>query len=134
MPDADTARVHTFCWNDLATGDPEAALSFYGQAFGWRFEEQRANGGQFIRCRQGETDVGSLYRLSPAQVERGVQSHWTPYLRVDDLDAMVARIEALGARALVAPFEVERMARIALIEDPVGALLGLWEPLARGGG
>lgn len=134
MPDADTAPLHTFCWNDLATSDPEAALSFYGQAFGWHFDVQRANGGQFIRCRRGDADAGSLYRLSPSEAARGVTPHWTPYLRVDDLDAIVARTESLGARVLVVPFEVEGMARIALIEDPQGARLGLWQALVRGAG
>lgn len=41
--------------------------------------------------------------------------------------ALAPRIAALGGRILVAPFEVEGIARIALIEDAVGAVLGLWQ-------
>lgn len=121
------ASPGTFCWVDLAAGDAGLAMSFYAQAFGWRFETQRANGGRFTRCRIGSVDVGSLYALGAAQLERGVTSHWTPYLRVDDLDTLAPRIAALGGRILVTPFEVEGIARIALIEDAVGAVLGLWQ-------
>ena len=37
-------------------------------------------------------------------------------------------VVSCGGRILVAPFDVEAMARIALAEDAVGALIGLWEP------
>jgi uncharacterized protein len=118
-----------FCWLDLAASNADVAMAFYSQVFGWRFEPQRANGGRFTRCRVGERDVGSLYPLKRAQLERGVPSHWTPYVRVEDVDALAPRIAPLGGRVLVAPFEVERTARIALIEDAVGAVVGLWQPL-----
>lgn len=125
------ASPGAFCWVDLAASDAGRAMSFYAQAFGWQFEPQPANGGQIMRCRHGGSDVGSLYELGPAQLACGVPSHWTPYLRVDKLDATAPRIVALGGRILVSPFEVDGVARIALIEDAVGAVLGLWEPLPR---
>ncbi len=128
----DQAPLHGFCWFDLAARDMALAKSFYAQAFGWRFETVRVNGGYFTRCRAGAHEVGSLYPLKPAQREHGVPSHWTPYLRVDDVDARAARVAALGGRVLVAPFEVEHTARIALIEDAVGAVLGLWQSLSPG--
>ena len=124
-----TASPGTFCWVDLAANDAGRAMSFYARAFGWQFEPQHANGGHFMRCRVGGRDAGSLYELRAAQLARGVPSHWTPYLRVDDLEANTLRIAALGGRILVSPFEVDGVARIALIEDAVGAVVGLWEPL-----
>jgi predicted enzyme related to lactoylglutathione lyase len=127
-----TATPGAFCWLDLAASDSAAAKAFYARAFGWSFEEQHANGGRFTRCRLGARDVGSLYPLGRAQLERGVPSHWTPYLRVADVDALAGRIAPLGGRVLVSPFEVERTARIALIEDAVGAVLGLWQSLEPG--
>ena len=127
MRAAESATPGAFCWLDLAASDADVAMAFYSQVFGWRFEAQRANGGRFTRCRVGECDVGSLYSLKRAQLERGVPSHWTPYVRVEDIDALVPRIAPLGGRVLVAPFDVEHTARIALVEDAVGAVLGLWE-------
>ncbi|MES2959354.1 MAG: VOC family protein [Pseudomonadota bacterium] len=123
----------TFCWLDLAARDDDAAMAFYSQVFGWRFATRHANGGRFTHCRVGGRDVASLYRLSEAHRKQGMPSHWTPYLRVDDVDALAPRIGPLGGRVLVAPFEVERSARIALIEDSVGAVVGLWQPLSQVG-
>jgi predicted enzyme related to lactoylglutathione lyase len=37
-------------------------------------------------------------------------------------------VAAWGGRLVVAPFDVPGTARIALIEDAVGALVGLWQP------
>jgi predicted enzyme related to lactoylglutathione lyase len=129
MVSLDPTRLGAFCWLDLAAADAERAKLFYAQAFGWAFSEQHANGGSFTRCLLGGRDVASVYQLNRVQIERGVPSHWTPYLRVASADATVRLIAALGGRVLVAPFDVEGNARIALIEDAVGALVGLWQPM-----
>jgi len=118
-----------FCWVDLAASDADRAKTFYAQLAGWTYHDQRANGGRFTRCRRGGHDVASLYPLSPRERANGVPSHWTPYLRVASTDAAAARAAALGGRLVVAPFEVDHVARIALIEDAVGALVGLWQAL-----
>jgi predicted enzyme related to lactoylglutathione lyase len=56
-------------------------------------------------------------------------SHWTPYIRVDNVNDAVQRVTALGGNVIVRPFVVSAVARIALISDSVGAQVGLWEPL-----
>lgn len=116
-----------FCWHDLAAADPAAALRFYEAAFGWTPTVQHANGGCFVRLQSGGEDVASMYPLSRAQLERGVPSHWTPYVRVAGLEAAAGRVRDSGGRVIVPPFAVDGIARIALIADPAGALLGLWE-------
>lgn len=129
MPRLDTPRPGDCCWLDLAASDDALAKAFYARAFGWTFEDRPANGSPVTRCRCGGQDVGSLYPLKPVQLEHGVPSHWTPYIRVDSVDAAVHRIAALGVRLVVAPFDVQGTARIALVRDAVGALVGPWQPL-----
>jgi len=116
-----------FCWLDLAAADVTAAKAFYARAFDWTFHDEQANGGHYTRLQAGGQVVGSLYQLRRAQLERGVPSHWTPYIRVDSVDSTARRIEALGGHLVVAPFDIPGTARIALIQDAVGALVGLWE-------
>ena len=123
------ARPGSFCWLDLAARDAMRARAFYGAAFGWTFTDEFANGGSFMRLHAGGRAAGSLYQLRAALVEAGVPSHWTPYIRVDDADAALRRTTRCGGRTVVAPFVVDRTARIALVEDAVGALIGLWQPL-----
>ena len=118
-----------FCWLDLAARDATRARQFYGAAFGWTFTDESANGGRFTRLHAAGRPAGSLYQLRAALVEAGVPSHWTPYIRVADADAALHRTTRCGGRTLVAPFVVDGTARIALLEDAVGALIGLWQPL-----
>lgn len=125
--EVDTAVAGRFCWVDLAATDAESAIAFYGRLFGWAPREQAANGGSFTRLQLAGQDVGSVFQLSRANQEQGVPSHWTPYIRVDDVDDVVRRAESIGGRAIVRPFVVAGVARIALILDPIGAHVGLWQ-------
>lgn len=118
-----------FCWVDLAASDARRAQDFYGGLFGWTACEDRANGGVFTRLALGGREVGSLYQLQRAHLERGVPSHWTPYVRVDDLDAAILQTARLGGEVMIPPVAVADIARIAIIIDAVGAHLGLWQPL-----
>ena len=124
-----TDTVGRFCWVDLAAGDAEKAKAFYGALFGWTSHDKDANGGVFTCLRSDGADVGSLYQLNQSHLDRGVPSHWTPYVRVSDIEETVARAVSLGGQVIIAPFVVTGVARIALILDAVGALLGLWQPL-----
>lgn len=125
----DKAASGRFCWVDLAASDAGGARRFYEKLFGWTSHEQRANGGLFTRLKLGGRDVGSVYQLPFAQVESGVPSHWTPYIRVYDVEAVARRAVRCGGETMVKPFAVCGMARVALILDAVGAPVGLWEPL-----
>lgn len=119
-----------FCWLDLAASDAESAKTFYRNLFGWTSHEQSANGGSFTRLRLSEHDVGSIYQLKDTLLDKGMMSHWTPYVRVNDIEHAARRAVALGGTVVVDPFTVSGIARIALILDSVGAVLGLWEPNA----
>jgi uncharacterized protein len=118
-----------FCWLDLAATDADSAKAFYRGMFGWTSHEQQANGGSFIRLRLSDRDVGSIYQLRETLLEHGMSSHWTPYVRVNDVEDSIQRAALCGGTVVVHPFLVSGVARIALILDSVGALVGLWEPI-----
>lgn len=118
-----------FIWHDLATADTAVAIEFYHRVFGWTAVTQCANGGQFIRLQSEGHDVGSMYALSRRERQHGIPSHWTPYICVGSIEAVVRRVEAAGGGILVRPFEVEGIARIALVADTLGSIMGLWESL-----
>jgi len=118
-----------FIWHDLAAVDTAAALDFYRAVFGWTAITEHANGGQLIRLQCDGQDVGSMYALSHREREHGVPSHWTNYVCVENIEAATCRVEAAGGAILVQPFEVENVARIALVADRLGSILGLWESL-----
>jgi Predicted enzyme related to lactoylglutathione lyase len=104
---------------DLAATNVESAKLFYGELFGWTSREQAANGGSFIRLQSSSHDIGSVYQLRKELLDKGIASHWTPYILVKSVKDAVSRD----------PFVVSGVARIALILDSVGAVVGLWEPI-----
>ena len=122
-----TAPAGRFCWVDLAATDAARAIGFYAGLFGWTATPQAANGGSFVRLELEGRRFGSLYQLGRSALDAGVASHWTPYVRVDDVEAACEQAIALGGSVAVAPFAVDQVARIALIVDPVGASFGIWQ-------
>lgn len=116
-----------FCWLDLAASNARKAEEFYTEMFGWHAQRKQANGGEYVHFNRGGESFASLYQLAPRQIAAGVPSHWTPYISVSDVHEMASRATALGGQVIVRPFNVDNMARLSLIVDSTGALIGLWE-------
>jgi uncharacterized protein len=112
------------CWNDLGTTDVDAAMTFYGELFGWTFE--RVSGAESRhRIRNGETENGSLY-LQGAD-ERGVPPNWLVYFATADLEGSDAHVIELGGEVIVDPLDVAAGGRISVATDPQGAAFGLFD-------
>lgn len=116
-----------FCWQDLAATDARTAAAFYAELFGWQARRQVTNGGEWFCLTHEGANIASLFQLDARQLAGGVPSHWTPYVGVADIEQAAARVPELGGQVLVAPFTVDGLARVSLINDSAGALLGLWE-------
>ena len=111
-------------WNDLVTQDLDVARRFYGELFGWTFEQTTAPGGQpYLLARSGRIFVAGMVAVTspPKDV---ILSRWLPYVSVSDVDASVARATAGGATVVVGARDVN-LGRVAVIEDKEGAVLGL---------
>ena len=120
-------QLHRFRWVDLASADAGAAKSFYRDLFGWKARERSIGEGRFSTFEQADGPFASLYQLTRKQIEQGVPSHWAAYVSVSDVDAVAAKAASLGGAAIVPPHDVAGFARISLISDPAGALIGLWQ-------
>jgi predicted enzyme related to lactoylglutathione lyase len=126
-PAMSKAELNRFCWVDLATADRASAKSFYASLLGWNATDRHVREGEFTLFGQHGTHFASLYQLTRKQIADGVPSHWTPYVAVPDLQAAAEKAAGLGGRIVVPPQDVAGFARISLIADPTGALLGLWQ-------
>jgi len=124
IPNPEHAR---FCWVDLAASDAEVAKSFYGALFGWRTQDENAGSGHFTRFVHGRADVASVYQMNRHYLAGGVPSHWTPYVAISSAEETASQAVSLGAKILVRPFDVGKIAQVCLIQDPGGALIGLWQ-------
>ena len=52
---------------------------------------------------------------------------WNVYLATADLDACVDRVRAAGGEVIAEPMDLMDQGRMALVRDPVGAQVGLWQ-------
>jgi uncharacterized protein len=131
MGKRDHYRPGTFCWVDLATTDAAGAKAFYEELFGWEAEDTPAGEtATYTMLRLGGDDVGGLYEMDAGQREQGASPYWLSYVSVESADAAVARVAELGGIAHGDAFDVMEAGRMAVIADPEGATLALWEPRA----
>jgi predicted enzyme related to lactoylglutathione lyase len=63
----------------------------------------------------------------------GVPAAWNSYVSVASAEDTARSAEAAGGRIIAQPFDVLPAGRVAVLEDPTGAPIGLWEPAERVG-
>ena len=81
------------------------------------------------RCgRSGSKSLGGVVPLSDDLKARGVGPHWLPYVCVYDVDASRATGAGTRRHGAQGPKEVASIGAWAVIADPQGALVGLFEP------
>ena len=112
-----------FVWHDLVTSAPGPCRRFYGELLGWEFEDAQRNGKPYALAHKDGQRVAGIVTKGAAAAENG--SQWVGFVSVQDVDKTVAEAVKAGGRALVAPREVETIARAAVIADAQGAVLGL---------
>ncbi len=112
-------------WYELLTSDVEAAVTFYAE-LGWEIEpaEVRAGEGRAARVRAGGEVLGLIRALPPGAP---MPPLWLPFLRVSDLDAALGRVRGLGGYHFEDPAPVQG-GRRAIVIEPSGAPVGLWQP------
>ena len=118
----------TFSWVELATTDQKAAVAFYRALFGWDINEQPIGPGEIYSMflMRGK-EVAATYSMRPEERQSGAPPHWNLYVTVANVDGTVKRAESLGAKVLAPPFDVMDVGRMAILQDPTGAALQVWE-------
>lgn len=121
-------------WVDLSTTDTERARLFYTQFFGWTAMDMPTPEGipytQFFKA--GKV-VAGMAPQPPNLAALGVPSMWNTYIMVESVDATVAAAEEAGGTALMPAMDVMTAGRMAMVADPSGAVIGLWQPRAHEG-
>lgn len=123
---------------NIDVDDLDAALSFYTRAFD--LHPGRRFGVDGVELLGGPAPIYLLVKpagsaaTSQVRDRRDYRRHWTPVHLdwvVDDLDAALARVVAVGARVEKAP-TTHAWGRIALLADPFGHGFCLLQFLGRG--
>ena len=123
-----TAKPGNFCWFELATNDQEAAKKFYGGLFGWRAEDFPMGPNAYYTMFQLRGRyVGAAHTLDQNQAQQGVPPHWGTYVAVANADEAVVKAKTLGGTVLAGPFDVAEHGRMAVLRDPPGAVISVWQ-------
>lgn len=128
MPIRATVPNGSPTWIDLATSDPERAQDFYGAVFGWTFESAGPEYGGYVNAFSSGRSVAGLMHNDP---QWNAPDGWTTYFHTADVKATLAGALAAGAETCAEaaePIEVKDKGWMAVLADPAGAFLGLWQP------
>jgi uncharacterized protein len=110
-------------WVDLGAPDRDQAAEFYGALFGWDVPPGTEESGGYAVAMIGDAPVAGI---GPQQ--NPGPPVWATYVNVDDADATAAKVTEHGGQVLMAPFAIFDAGRMAVFNDPVGAVFSVWEP------
>ena len=117
----------SFTWNELSTTDVDRAKNFYGDLFGWTFEDVGSDEMPYTTIRNGGRMNGGMRPLGDQEKQMGVPPNWIPYFTTADIDNSAGQSGDLGGRVMIGPMSVLQASRIAVAADPQGAVFGLFE-------
>ncbi|MBM4188049.1 MAG: VOC family protein [Gemmatimonadetes bacterium] len=123
-----SVRGH-FLWHELLTTDPDGARRFYGGVVGWSTTPW---GDSYSVWMTGQTPRGGMIAMPADLKAKGIPPHWGTYIGTDDVDATISQATGLGARVEMAPMDLPEVGRMALLQDPQGALFYLFKPTQEG--
>jgi len=106
-----------FGWNELGTREPAKARAFYGELFGWEFD---GDDDGYLEIKLDGRSNGGIRPMGPDEPE--MPPFWMTYFSVEDCDAAVERVEALGGNAVMEPVDIEP-GRFCVVADPQGAIV-----------
>jgi predicted enzyme related to lactoylglutathione lyase len=138
------------CWVDTLQPDPDTAMRFYGGLLGWEFTGPgRIPGdppGEYFVAQIRGRDVAGVGSQPGGVAGRdvaGVGSQtvagaspapaWNTYVSVRSADAAAERAHRADGTVVVPPFDADPAGRMAVLRDPAGAHIGVWEAKQRTG-
>jgi predicted enzyme related to lactoylglutathione lyase len=117
----------TFSWADLSTTDTDGAKVFYTSLFGWEPEDNPIpDGGVYTMLNKGGKPVAAL----SATMSADQPSAWNSYVTVESADDAAASAQQHGGVVAMEAFDVMDVGRMAVLQDPTGAFLAVWQAAA----
>jgi predicted enzyme related to lactoylglutathione lyase len=124
----------SFCWIELSTNDQNAAKNFYTSLFGWGVVDNPMGPNDFYSMfKLDGQDTGAACTLRKDQLDQGVPPHWMLYVAVQNADETAAKAGQLGGKVLAPAFDVFDVGRMAVVQDPTGAIFCVWQAKAHQG-
>lgn len=111
-------------WHELSTRDYDETIKFYQDVFGWKTEVMSdSDDFRYTTLGSGNDALAGVYDAA-AVLPQGAPASWQVYLGIDDVDAAVLKLQALGGTVQRAPWDSEH-GRMAQVTDSTGAIFVL---------
>ncbi len=134
MAEVSSHSPGSFSWVELATTDQKAGVAFYRALFGWDLNESPiGNDEVYSMFQMRGKDVAAAYTMRPEERQSGAPPHWNLYVTVPNVDESTNKAQGLGATVFAPPFDVMEHGRMAVLQDPTGAVFQLWQPKSHSG-
>jgi predicted enzyme related to lactoylglutathione lyase len=118
-----TKTPGAFSWNELTTTDPAAAGQFYGKLFGWSVKDMGAAMGHYLMANVGEHGVAGIMSNPPDAP--AMPPHWGSYVTVASVEQTLEKATSLGGKVLMPGMDIPGVGRMAVLQDPQGAVLSV---------
>ena len=115
----------TLCWAEYHAKDTEAASKFYTEIFGWNHRSMESEENAYHFFQVGSHDICGMI---PTPEEWKNAPYWNPYIAVKDIEETIGKIEALGGKVRIPAIDIPDGGRVACVEDPQGAVFGVFQP------
>jgi uncharacterized protein len=116
-----------FLWHELLTSDPEAGAGFYSKVLGWNAQPWAGDAG-YTMLASASGPVGGARVVGKDPLASTAGPNWLSYVGVPDLALALATVEGNGGRVLHPTTSIPDGGRYAVIADPQGGVIGLYEP------
>lgn len=117
-----------FCWNELATTNVKAAKDFYSKVFGWQFTDHEMGDMTYTMIKINDKDFAGIWAI-PKEQQKQIPPHWMAYILVEDVEKALDKAKKNGATVVKPVTNANEMGRFAIITDPTGAHIALWQSL-----
>ena len=116
-------------WLDYGTPHFQAAQEFYEGLFGWNYEVGGEETHFYTMVGQNGAPVAGMMDTSGMTCPDGgpVPVEWSVYLSVDDITTTLDKATASGGTVVSGPHSMDGIGKFAMVIDPAGATIGLWE-------
>jgi hypothetical protein len=128
MAEVDKHKPGAFSWIELSSTDQNAAKNFYTSLFGWEFRDFPMGPDEIYTMFALKSRVcAAVFTQRADENAMGIPSHWNLYIGVESADDTAQRAGELGAKVLAPAFDVDVHGRMAVLQDPTGAVFSIWQ-------
>ena len=115
-----------FVWYELHPSDAKAATAFYSKVMPWTVTGDA--GGDYLMINVGAVGIGGVLPHHAGGDGVGNKAAWIAYIAVASIENSLVQLQTLGGTIHKPPESIPTVGRFAVVADPEGVALVLFEP------